>query len=179
MYLNLAGPQCTVAFGHGSKLVAARCIGMAPIESASEPTLAQQPSHDRHPPAATDSDVMTAINRRVDRGSKSMPAVPATASTNLAPAELCDELRMCMRHYQSLFHDVPVERIVFTGEGATAAGPCRDIARAIGLPAQIGDPLARWDATRTSISAVDWNLQLRPQWTIAAGLAANDQEANA
>ena len=179
MYLDLAGTECTVAIGHGSKLVAARCISTAPLQSSTEKKMTTQP--DVAPVAAEyfNSDIMTTINRRVDQGSTSLPSIPHTATTHNAPAELCDELRMCVRHYQGLFHEVPVKRLVFTGDGAMADGPCRDIARNLGLSAQIGDPLARWDASTTNVAATDWNLQLRPQWTIAAGLAAHNEETNA
>ncbi len=179
MYLDLAGTECTVAVGHGSQLVAARCIHTAPLQSSTETTTATQPEAAPVAAECSNSDIMTTINRRVDQGSMSLPSVPHAAGAHNAPAELCDELRMCVRHYQGLFHEVPVERIVFTGDGAMAAGPCRDIARNLGLPAQIGDPLARWDASTTNVAATDWNLQLRPQWTIAAGLAAHNEEADA
>ncbi|MDG1839085.1 MAG: hypothetical protein P8I91_09835 [Phycisphaerales bacterium] len=179
MYLDLAGTECTVAIGHGSQLVAARCITTSPLNSSAEKKMAAQPAPTPVAAECFNSDIMTTINRRVDQGSTSLPSVPHATTTHNAPRELCDELRMCVRHYQGLFHEVPVKRLVFTGDGAMADGPCREIARNLGLSAQIGDPLARWDASTTNVAATDWNLQLRPQWTIAAGLAAHDQEADA
>lgn len=179
MYLDLAGTECTVAIGHGSQLVAARCIRTSQLQSSTETIMATQPDAAPVEAECFNSDIMTTINRRGDQGSTSLTSVPHSADTHSAPAELCDEIRMCVRHYQGLFDEVPVKRIVFTGDGATADGPCRDIARNLGLPAQIGDPLARWDASTANVTAKDWNLQLRPQWTIAAGLAAHDEEADA
>ena len=108
-----------------------------------------------------------------------MPAIPVAADVaDSALDDLCEELRMCIRQHQSLFGQTAIGRIVFTGYGATAAGSCRAIARSLQLPAQIGDPLARWDSSTTSTLTQDWSLQIRPQWAIAAGLIAADDEAD-
>ena len=83
---------------------------------------------------------------------------------------------MCMRQYQSLFGTTPVSRMVFTGDGAAAAAPCRTIAQKLGIPAQVGDPLARWGVDSIDTPSPDWSLQIRPGWAVAAGLAASDAE---
>ncbi len=178
MYVDLEPSNVTMAFGHGTSLVAARRIAASTAIAAGAPprTEATEPAHEsRHAMHAT--DVLTAINRRQQQIPPTMPAIPAAAEPPAAAIDdLCEELRMGIRQYQSLSGQTPIGRIVFTGEGATAAGPCRAIARTLQLPAQIGDPLARWDASSTSIEIQDWSLQVRPQWAIAAGLVATECE---
>jgi hypothetical protein len=173
MYIDLSPGRSTVAFAHGPRLVAARTTEALAMEDAEAPP---RPIASAAPVAATDDDgnLLTAINRRVDQAPPSMP--PVQAAPVHVPEASCDELRMCMRHHQSLFSETPITRVVFTGRGALAAGPCCGIAQALGLPAQVGDPLARWDASGTDIDCADWHHQLRPQWTVAAGLATEFDE---
>ena len=181
MYVDLEPANATVAFGHGSSMVAARrvagSIGTADDEPVNHVPVSEPAHANCH--AAHSTDVLTTINRRQQQTAPSMPAIPAAAEpSGAAIDDLCEEFRMCIRQHQSLFGQTPIGRIVFTGHGATAAGPCRAIARNLQLPAQIGDPLARWDASSTSIQAPDWSLRIRPQWAIAAGLVETDCEAD-
>ncbi|MDP6478949.1 MAG: hypothetical protein QGI75_02790 [Phycisphaerales bacterium] len=180
MYVDLEPANVTVAFGHGSSMVAARRVsGAVAVDGdAANNAVAPEPEYADCIDAST-ADVLTAINRRQQQACPSMPAIPPAAEPcGRAVDDLCEELHMCIRHYQGLFGQTPIERIVFTGQGATSAGPCRAIARTLQLPARIGDPLARWDASSTSIRTQDWSLQVRPQWAIAAGLAATNCNRN-
>jgi Tfp pilus assembly PilM family ATPase len=181
MYVNLEPANVTVAFGHGSALVAARRVAgsMKPTGQSPAPLADLPPPVPAHEPPTHPTDVLTALNRRQAQASPSMPAIPVAADVaDSALDDLCEELRMCIRQHQSLFGQTAIGRIVFTGHGATAAGSCRAIARSLQLPAQIGDPLARWDSSTTSTHTQDWSLQIRPQWAIAAGLVAADDEAD-
>ena len=181
MYVDLEPANATVAFGHGSSMVVARRVdGSITVDGAqaNHVPVSELASVDND--AGSETDVLTAINRRQLRTSPSMPPIPAAAAC--VPGgidDLCEEFRMCIRQHQSLFGQTPIGRIVFTGQGANAAGPCRAIARTLQLPAQVGDPLARWDSSSTSIPVQDWSLQIRPQWAIAAGLVATDCEKGA
>jgi len=172
MYVNLGQAVTTVVFGHGAHLALARAIGVADLaQGPCDP----QPATDREESSATSfsttGGIMTAINRRTGKDAPTMPPIRSAAATS-APTELCDELRMCVRHHQSLFHETPVERIVFTGNGAKDAATCKAIAQSLQLPAQIGDPLARWRMNGEHAPCKDWAEHVRPEWTGIAGLAA-------
>ena len=174
MYVDLGRHQTTVAFGHGAALVAARSISVA----ATRCTATAAPSAAMEPIAAAtnheaSNDSLATINRRSDNASPSLPQLSPQKTPTDLPSELCEELSTCMRHYQSLFSEVPVQRLVFTGYGALQAAPCCAIAQHLHLPAQVGDPLARWSASATTTDIDDWGLQLRPQWSVAAGLATD------
>ena len=179
MYIDLEPSMVTVAFGHGDMLVSARQMTntMAATATAVAPPRAARPSIAQTSPAASDTDVLTALNRRQQTASSSMPAIPSGGcDTSSAMSDLCEELHMCIRHHQSLFGETPLTRVVFTGAGALEANQCRAIAQSLQLPAQIGDPLARWTATPSGSPSQDWGLQIRPQWAIAAGLASPDHK---
>ncbi len=177
MYIDLSPGRSTIAFAHGPSLVAARTTETPPLDlsDAAAPTVGTVPVA-AQAPTDGDGNLLTAINRRVEQAAPSMPPVRDSSGRAEIPPAYCDELRMCMRHHQSLFGETPINRVVFTGQGALAAGPCRGIAQALGLPAQVGDPLARWDASAAAIDCPDWHHQLRPQWTVAAGLATESDE---
>jgi Tfp pilus assembly PilM family ATPase len=182
MYIDLEPTMVTVAFGHGESLVSARHmsntvassgVAMAPPLTARVPTTESSTE-------APDTDVLTALNRRQHTAPASMPAIPlGGCESNNSIQDLCEELHMCIRHHQSLFGETPLTRVVFTGAGALEANQCRAIAQSLQLPAQVGDPLARWTASEQAAPSQDWGLQIRPQWTIAAGLASPDDKDNA
>lgn len=56
---------------------------------------------------------------------------------------LTDEVRMCLRFHGAQFPDRKVERVVFVGGESRHIGLCQHIAKALKLPAQMADPLAR------------------------------------
>lgn len=83
---------------------------------------------------------------------------------------LTDEASMCLRYYASIFPAERVERLVFVGGLARQTAICRHIARALKLPAQLGDPLARVARTgKEPVSGVDLS-GTQPGWTVALGL---------
>jgi len=178
MYVNLTTTGSIVAFGHGPTLMLARGITVSGPDPATASRVAT--THTARPVQSPDGALLTAINRRTGVEAPSMPTLPEAVDAP-APEDLCDELRMCMRHHQSLFAETPIERIVFTGDGATASPVCRAIAQALHLPAQVGDPLARWQLLpgSDSVPGDDWNQELRPQWAIAAGLASTGLDEGA
>jgi hypothetical protein len=177
MYVELDRHNTTVAFGQGASLVAARSISIAATTSAAARVdLPAAPLATVSADTAGPSGFLDTISRRSNQESPSTPRLEAGAPANEAPAALCEELRTCMRHYQGLFSEIPIQRIVFTGPGALEAAPCCAMAQALHLPAQIGDPLAQWDSTSTASGISDWARQLRPQWSVAAGLAAGADE---
>ena len=106
-------------------------------------------------------------------------ASPATATVSRVthqidlsePLEiLVDEISMCLRYQRSLMPDAPVERAVFVGGESRHRPLCAEIARALRLPAQGGDPMTRI-ARSGSEACVDVDLsQAQPGWAVALGM---------
>lgn len=89
---------------------------------------------------------------------------------------LVDELQLCLRHHQSLFPARPIEKLVFLGGESRQTQVCQQIARALRLGAQLGDPLAR--LTKPAGAPAE-NLDLRqpqPGWAVPLGLCLSDPD---
>jgi type IV pilus assembly protein PilM len=87
-------------------------------------------------------------------------------------AKLIDELNLCRRYHESTFPNKPLARLVFVGGEARHRPLCQQIARQMGLAAQVGDPLALLDA----IDEIDPDAGLdrtapQPAWAVAIGLS--------
>jgi type IV pilus assembly protein PilM len=85
--------------------------------------------------------------------------------------KVIDELRMCRRYHEATFPDAPLERIIFGGGESRNRFVCQYIAQAMGMPAQLGDPMARLSRAGTigMESSID-RRQPQPAWSVALGL---------
>ncbi len=83
---------------------------------------------------------------------------------------LITELQLCLRYYESIFPERMVDRVIFVGGESRHVALCQAIAQRLGLPATLGDPLARLMKDGTAKTTVDLR-QPQPGWAIAAGLA--------
>ncbi|MEM9883222.1 MAG: pilus assembly protein PilM [Planctomycetota bacterium] len=87
---------------------------------------------------------------------------------------LVDELRMSLRHHEARFPDRPVEKLVFLGGEALRTQTCCRLARAVHLPAQLGDPFARLSTLGAgNPGGVDLT-QPQPGWAVALGLCVSE-----
>jgi Tfp pilus assembly PilM family ATPase len=85
---------------------------------------------------------------------------------------LVEELTLSRRYYESTFPDTPIDRLIFVGGEARQRGLCQQVAREMGLAAQIGDPLVRMG--RISDISIDSGIDRRqpqPAWAVAIGLS--------
>ncbi|MCC7204644.1 MAG: pilus assembly protein PilM [Phycisphaeraceae bacterium] len=85
---------------------------------------------------------------------------------------LIDELRLSLRHHQTVYPNRAVEKLVFLGGEANHRQTCQTIAQAVHIGAQLGDPLAR--LTRAASCKPPVNVDLRrpqPGWAVPLGLA--------
>lgn len=100
-------------------------------------------------------------------------AAPSTPEPDLTePLEmLSDEVLLSIRYHESLFPGRKIERVIFLGGESKGRSVCQNIARALRLPAQLADPLAR--VARTGDEAtLGFDLkQPQPGWAVALGLA--------
>ncbi len=88
---------------------------------------------------------------------------------------LIEELQFCMRYYQRLFPDKQVEKLVFLGGESRDVPKCQQIARAVRVAAQLGDPFARLTrlTRRAKPGSVDLN-QPQPGWAVPMGLCLSE-----
>lgn len=89
------------------------------------------------------------------------------------------ELTNCLRYYDTVFHNQPVERMIFLGGQAHDKRLCQIIAQRLALPARIGDPLAR--VGRNEGAGMDIGLDRRnvqPAWAVAVGLSLGAETAS-
>jgi len=102
-------------------------------------------------------------------------AEPITADASETMECLIDELKTCMRYHASVYPDKPVSRLVFVGGESRFAKVCQQLARALGIGAQAGDPLARM-ATATQVAptvGVDLR-RVQPGWAVPIGLCLSE-----
>lgn len=83
---------------------------------------------------------------------------------------LTDELRMCLRYHDSLFPGRKLDRAVFMGGEALHRGLCQHLAKALRVPVQVADPMARLIKTgKEPANGVNLS-QSQPGWAVAVGL---------
>lgn len=78
-----------------------------------------------------------------------------------------EELELCRRYYETTFPNQPMQRLIFVGGEARQKALCQHIAKAMGLAAQIGDPMSRLVRS----SDVDLEKTPQPNWAVAIGLS--------
>lgn len=92
-------------------------------------------------------------------------------------AAIIDELKLCLRYYDQMFADQPVQKLIFLGGEANDRQHCRDIAQAVNIKGSIGDPFAR--LTRPIDFKPNRHLnpnQPQPGWAVPLGLCLLDQD---
>ncbi len=127
----------------------------------------------------TEAGTAVAINRRTGE-------TPPELAQQVAPAldecpvdmtelldTMTDELSMCLRYHHGLFPERKVNRVIFLGGESRQVWLCQHIVRRLGLPAQLGDPLARLEKPGNMKTP---NLDLskpQPGWAVAYGLCSS------
>jgi len=149
-------------------------------EPRATPPSASMSMAERASGKAAAADLNVDIDRRESLPAPGLgPPLHVTESAPLGPDKtdltepvdmLTDEVRMCLRFHASQFPDRKVERVIFVGGESRHVGLCQHIARALRLPAQTADPLARVARTgREPCVGVDLGMP-QPGWTVAMGL---------
>jgi len=83
---------------------------------------------------------------------------------------LAAELTSCLRYYESVFPNRPVDRAVFLGGQAHDKQLCQTLAQRLSMPARIGDPLANI-AHRDQADGDPRSAESGPDWAVAVGLS--------
>jgi Tfp pilus assembly PilM family ATPase len=98
------------------------------------------------------------------------PAAEELAMASLSTVNgIVEELTLCRRYYEAAFPGKAIDRLIFIGGGALDRRFCQEIARGMGLPAQVGDALTRMEG-REIID--DGTKRPQPGWAVALGLSA-------
>ncbi len=176
IYVDIGWAATKVAITHDAQIVFARCIQMGGQQI------------DKRMAERLGCDVATARAQRISEqvlaeGEAPPPKVKKKASAvateegggaEVELAELghalADELSMCVRYHQSLFRGHAIDRMIFLGGESRNITLCQQIARHLNLPAQLGDPLTRFE-TRRSLRTPGLSLgQPQSGWAVACGL---------
>jgi type IV pilus assembly protein PilM len=113
------------------------------------------------------------------RQNSPVPAAPAVENDAAARAQdaireplehLATDLGLCARYYETIFPGRTVDRMIFVGGESRHVPMCQQIACRLGLPATLGDPLARLQKDGAAQTVIDLR-QPQPGWAIAVGLA--------
>lgn len=86
---------------------------------------------------------------------------------------LLDEMHLCLRYYQSVFPNRPIDKLVFLGGEAHHVSTCQHIARSLRIAAQLGDPMARLMRAGAKSSGLDLR-QPQPGWAVPLGLCLSE-----
>jgi hypothetical protein len=87
-------------------------------------------------------------------------------------ARLIEELDLCRRYYEATFQNRPVDRLIFVGGESRHKWLCQQVARELGLAAQLGDPLVRMSkVSDVGIESGIDRRQPQPAWAVAIGLS--------
>lgn len=99
-----------------------------------------------------------------------VPVAPDEADLSELLETLTDEVQMCVRYHASQFPSRKVDRVLFVGGEARHRGLCQHIAKALRLPAQAADPMARVARSgKEPAFGIDLKLP-QPGWAVALGL---------
>jgi type IV pilus assembly protein PilM len=173
-----------------AQIAAAQCGGAG--EEKKEPVPAQPAAEATEQSAIEDSFAL--LPPGIEKERRSPVPVPATLPEESALCKkakqvetacreslnrLIEELELCRRYYETTFPDKPIGRLIFIGGEARQKTLCQQIARTMGLAAQIGDPLARIqrDGAAEEIECLDRKLQ-HPNWAVAIGLSMGPDKSS-
>lgn len=101
---------------------------------------------------------------------------PDVASV-IAPTlrSMFEELRSCVRYHDLMFTGQPVTKVIFVGGQAKHTVLCQQVARGLGLPAHLGDPVARVSPeTRTGRHSDLESDERHCEWAVAFGLSLSN-----
>ena len=190
LYVDIGAGGSKVIIAHGGKIVFARRVELGgrhldeaiaaggPIAEARQRRLAMtslttapqvQGSANSGVGSGAGMALLNAALRK--EGARSSAAVADRPTSLEEPLEiLTDDISACLRYHRSTFPDQPVESLVFLGGESRHTALCQHVARALGLPAQIADPMSRIRRTGSEpVVGVDLT-GAQPGWALPIGL---------
>jgi type IV pilus assembly protein PilM len=187
MFIDMGAGSTHVVIAHGKNMVFAKHIGVGGdhFNRRVAETMKVDVGHARdrrarapRPPAgvvaigaANDAThPLGKQNGTITEGLDDATVVKVTQSLAELLGSLTTDLQLCLQYYESIFPGRTVDRAIFVGGESRHVALCQAIAQKLGLPATLGDPLARLVKDGVAKTSVDLR-QPQPGWAIAVGLA--------
>ncbi len=182
LYLDIGSAGTNVMIAHGKELAFARVMDLGGDHL--DEMVAQQRKVDLIEARRLRELAETACTVTIKPGAgASQPGFSADMGTGpaspLGPEHVqmdallegfTDEVRICLRYHAGQFPSKKIDRAVFVGGESRHRGLCQHVARALRLPAQMADPLARLSRTgKEPALGVDLR-EPQPGWAVAMGL---------
>ncbi|MEM1012803.1 MAG: pilus assembly protein PilM [Planctomycetota bacterium] len=120
---------------------------------------AEKPEPEPKPPEEESFALLGAAMRRSTDQPQQQPSHPLSGHAG----QLAAEIVRCRRYHDTTFASSPIDRLIFMGGGSKAEAFCRDIAKQVGVLAQVADFSVRLELPE---------LQSGPQLNLALGAAA-------
>ena len=127
--------------------------------------------HVEPPKPAQETEGMAMLGAAMRRHADKPAAAPEDASIASHAAQLASEVTRCRQYHDATFASHPIDRLIFFGGGARDEALCRDVARRVGVAAQVGDFACRLAGEASGLesgTAAAWSLSLG----LAAGVPA-------
>ena len=195
MFVDLGHHSSKVLVTQGSKLVFCRTISIAAEHFRR--AISDKLSVDYEQAAQLYRQVKFSAAKAAGMPKAVAKSQTATATATLEPVEsqvgavdaadaavgptlhyLCDEMKSCVRYYDLLFPNNRIAKVIFLGGMAKNKSFCQNLAQGLGLPAQLGDPLARvLPASRTGKHSDIQEGQSCSDWAVAFGLSLGGHQS--
>ncbi|NLF30153.1 MAG: pilus assembly protein PilM [Planctomycetes bacterium] len=156
LFIDIGASSTQAVVSHGPRMAFAKNIGLGGDQ------------FDQAIGSALNLPIDEAHRQRLLRGGEGFDAAAAESIGRAITgplSTLAQELTNCLRYYDSVFVNRPVERTVFLGGQAYDTALCQALAQRLSLPAQIGNPLKQIQID--SGLAVDGSC---PEWAVCVGL---------
>ncbi len=171
LYVDLGWSSTKITIAHGKDLVFARCVEMGGMHL--DETIASQLKLS----LAQAHGLRLSLDKLVpDAASKSAQAEQTVGELPVAPdlseplEIIRDEIAISIRYHEALFPGKKIERAVFVGGESRQRPLCQQLARALRVPAQVADPMARVSRTgKEPMTGVDLR-EPQPAWSVPLGL---------
>ena len=168
--VDLGSATTKVLIAHGEKLLLAKTIHAAG-EHWNRRFAARQKLEFNE---ARKQRVRSIHNESTGGGTALAEAPPASKRCEIADT-LVDELRLCLRHHNGRHPEQPIERVVFFGGEARRDELCRQLAGAMGVAGQLGDPFEMVFAAGNEAESAGIDLKTpQPGWAVAMGLCHSE-----
>lgn len=164
---------------------AAQAQGLTASSASRDASVAVLAAGEDETPSTGQQSQTAVADRRTGKAPASLkytipPGEGIRSAVNVDLSELLDtitdELAMCRRYHQSLFRDRPIDRAILVGGESRQSWLCQHIVKSLRVPAQLGDPLARADASATPPTPNFKLGQPQPGWAVAYGLCSAHAE---
>jgi Tfp pilus assembly PilM family ATPase len=158
LLIDMDDNSSMVMIAHGASCVFAHRLDTAP-KSKSEENDQNWKSTPSLTPISNGS-LENELERRCENEPRGLHSMKESSETIEGTLERA--LTRCLRHHEALFPDRAVDRVIFTGRGASDTERCAAISSKLGIAGYVADPSA-WISGAEDYAA-------GPAWTTAAGI---------